>query len=390
MNDIYFSLNNVLPAVWLCTAVAAIAMAWLLTAYRRRVLLKGSDETAGPAPDNDGEFPPLSVIVYTSDDPAGLAELLPQVFAQNYHAPFEVIVVNDGSSEGVTDVVNRFSLAHRNIYQTFVPDEAHNLSRKKLGISLGVKAARNPYVVLTCSECRVPSTMWLREMAVPFARGKEVSLGYARIAGLKGAMNRFDEAATAVKWISAAMRGNPYRGTGYNMAYSRRLFFDAKGFSKSLTFRHGDDDLFVSQVANGDNTAVVVSPGSVLSIAGHNPAGILRELRLRHCFTGRFLPKGSARFFGFSTLLMWVWTAAIATGIVFSLPNALPALLFVIMVPSLWIPMVAAWRKTSSRLGITLGRWSLPAVMLTRFMRNVRYKLRCGRSSRRNYTWLQH
>ena len=389
MNDLYFSLNNVLPLVWLCAVVAVLSMVWLLTVYRRRVLLKGASvrhDSVVPG----GDFPPLSVIVYTCDNPIGLSALLQQVFAQEYPAKFEVIVVNDGSSEDVTDVVNRFSMEHKNLYQTFVPDEAHNLSRKKLGISLGIKAARHPFVVLTCAECSIASSVWLREMAEPFTRGKEVALGYANIAGLKGAMNRFDEAAAAVKWISVALRGKPYRGTGYNIAYSRKLFFDAKGFSKSLTLHHGDDDLFVSSIATGDNTAVVLAPGSVLSVNDHNPEGILRELRLRHCFTGRFLPKVSARFFGFSTSVMWLWLAAVVLGIVFSLPNALPASFFVLTVPLLWVPLVISWSRTASGLGIKLPRWTLPWLMLFRCGRNLRYKLRCGRASRRNYTWLQH
>ena len=387
MNDIYFSLNNVLPLAWLCGVVTVVAMVWLLAVYRRRVSLTGAVQP--DAASDGGDFPSLSVIIYTCDNPVGLSGMLEHVLAQDYPAPVEVIVVNDGSSEDVTDVVNRFSVVHRNLYQTFVPDEAHNLSRKKLGISLGIKAARNPFVVLTCAECSVASSVWLREMALPFTRGKEVALGYANISGLKGAMDRFDEAAAAVKWISAAMKGKPYRGTGYNIAYSRNLFFEAKGFSKSLTFHHGDDDMFVNQIANGDNTAVVLAPGSVLSVNDHNPGGMLRELRLRHCFTGRFLPKGSARIFGFSTLLMWMWLAAVVVGIIFSLPNALPALFFVAAIPALWIPLVIAWCNAASRLGIKLPVWSLPWLMLFRCGRNLRYKSRCGCASRRNYTWLQ-
>lgn len=375
--------------MWICIGMAMLSMLWLLTAYRRRISLRHT-EGYYDTEDSCEAFPPLSIIVYATNNPAGLGSLLTQILEQEYPSSFEVIVVNDGSNEDVDDVVNRFSIGHKNVYQTFVPDEAHNLSRKKLGISLGVKAARYPYVVLTSADCRIPSTDWLHAMALPFSQGKDIVLGFARFDKLKGCMNRFDEAATAVTWISAALHGKPYRGIGYNLAYRRQLFFDAKGFSKSLTLHHGDDDLYIRQIATGNNTAVVLSTGSVLAVDEHNPVAAFRESRLQHCFTGRFLPKGSALFLGFSTLMMWLWVASVAVGIMFALPNAFPACLLLVMIPTLWVPLSLAWQKSGKILGIKLGIAWLPFTMLFRFIRNMRYRALCGRASRRNYTWLQH
>lgn len=389
MDSIYFSLYNLQPVVWICAVVAVAAMLWLLSVYRGRVV-SVSDAAAGDVDEpDDAAFPPVSIIVHANDNAGALGAFLPEIFRQDYPAPFEVIVVNDGSAEDVRDLVDRLSLQYRNLYQTFVPEQAHNLSRKKLGISLGIKAARNPYVILTCAECRVASDRWLRFMATPFAKGKDVSLGFARIDGLGGMKNRYDEAATAVKWLSEALAGKPYRGIGYNIGYSRALFFEAKGFSRSLTFHYGDDDLFINQIATGGNTGVVLDPGSVLAVEWHDPRRLLRDLRMRHCFTERFLPKGASRFFAFSTIMLWIWLGAVVTGIVFSLPNALPACFFAALVPALWIPLVKAWRNAGAVLGIGLPAWRLPFAMMGRWRRSLNYGLRCGRTSRRNYTWLQ-
>ncbi len=158
MDTIYFSLDNLMPVVWACCGASLVAAVWLLAVYRPLIALKGKGERQGADGDvADADLPPLSVIVHAFDNPESLAVLLGSVFSQDYPAPVEVIVVNDGSSEDVTDVVNRLAVEHRNLYQTFVPDEAHNLSRKKLGVSLGIKAARNECVVLTCAESRIAS-----------------------------------------------------------------------------------------------------------------------------------------------------------------------------------------------------------------------------------------
>lgn len=389
MDSIYFSLHNLLPVVWVCAGAALIAMLWLLTAYRRRVASVAASAKSVACGVAETDFPPLSVVVHAGDNATALAAMLPEIFGQDYPAPVEVIVVNDGSAEDVKDLVDRLGMEHRNLYQTFVPDQAHNLSRKKLGISLGVKAAHNPYVILTCAECRIASTGWLREMAAPFAKGKEVSLGYARIDGVKKGKDRYDEAAAGVKWLSEALAGKPFRGTGYNIGYSRELFFKAKGFSKSLTFHYGDDDLFINQIATAGNSAVVLAPGSVLAVNCRDPRRLLRDLRLRHCFTERFLPQRGARFFAFSALMMWVWLVAVVAGIVFSLPNALPACFFMATVVGLWIPLTKVWKSAGEALGIRLAAWCLPVQIMWRWGRTLNYRMRCGRASRRNYTWLQ-
>lgn len=389
MDPIYFSFSNLLPVVWVCAGVVAVTMIWLLTAYRQRVASVAKSAEAQADEPADDAYPPVSVIVHVTDNAKGLGALLPDIFGQDYPAPVEVIVVNDGSAEDVKDLVARFGMEHRNLYQTFVPDQAHNLSRKKLGISLGVKGAHYPHVILTSAECRIGSDRWLRHMAAPFACGKDVSLGFARIGGVKEGKNRYDEAVVGVKWLSAALGGKPFRGTGYNIGYSRSLFFDAKGFSKSLTLHYGDDDIFINQIVTADNTGVVLAPGSVVSVEWYDPRRLLRDLRLRHCFTERFLPQGSARFFAFSALMMWLWLTAVIVGIVFSLPNALPGCFFLATIPALWIPLVKTWRAAGKVLGIRLPAWRLPMMMLWRWSRSLDYSMRCGRVSRRNYTWLQ-
>jgi len=387
MDSIYFSLSNLLPAVWYCFAAVALAVAWLLIFYRGRLGLivrasrQHSDTTAETCP-------AVSVIVHARDNARGLARVLPQILAQDYPAPFEVVVVNDGSSSDTTDVVNLMANTHKNLRITFVPDKARNLSRKKLSISLGVKAATHPYVVLTTAECNIDSTAWLREMATPFAQGADVVLGTARVAGLKSAMSRFDMALTEAVWLTGALAGHPYRGTGYNIGYRREMFFDAKGFSKSLTLRHGDDDLFIHEIATADNTAVVLSTQATVEVNSSQPAEMLREMRLRHCFTGRFLPHTSARLFGLSSVMLWVWLAGTVAGIVFSLPNALPACVFLAVALLLWIPLGLTWRKAAGAMGINIGAASAPWLMLWHWLRTARYKLTCGRTSRRNYTWL--
>lgn len=388
MEQIYFSYENIDSLGWIAMGVALCAVAWLLFAYRRRVL---SVAAAAASPVADGELPPVSVIITSGGNAETFEKHLEAIASQKYDAKMELVVVNDGKSGDMADVVTRLSLRYpeREFYYTHVPDEARNISHRKLSISLGIKASHYDYVVLTTSDCTPCSDRWLSQMAAPFATGSDVVLGFGYIDDLRGAMNRFDEVATAVTWITSALKGRPYRGCSFNLAYRRQLFFDAKGFARTLTLHYGDDDLFVNQITDGRNTSVVISPESLVHAGFYRPEEAFRELRLRHCFTARML-KGdtSARwFFRFSNIMMWVWLLATVAGIALTLPNALPACFLLALIPLLWIPLARAWRRTGVALGVKLGYASLPFTMLFRWMRTSLWSMVCGMSSRKNHTW---
>ena len=51
-------------------------------------------------------------------------------------------------------------------------------------------------------------------------------------------------------------------GVGRNMAYKREEFFKVRGFMDHMKIRSGDDDLFINQAANKDNTSICYLPES--------------------------------------------------------------------------------------------------------------------------------
>ena len=419
----YFSIYGILPAVWVALSVAVAAACWALYAGAGRArrgaraarfrpasasrtsiadAAEPAEEEAAGQPEAAG-FPGVTVVVYARDNAADLEEMLPVLLEQDYPGQWEVLVINDGKAEDVTDVVNLFSTrietgvcqrpasAAREgfLRVTFIPEEAHNLSRQKLAVSLGAKGARYPFLVLTSALCRIGSRQWLRRMCRHFAEGREVVIGWAPMRGLESLADRYDEVATASIWLDAALRGKPFRGTGYNLGYSRRLFQEAKGFSRSLNLRAGDDDIFIRQIATGENTAVELSEQARVEIAAFRPRARWRHDRLQHAFTARFLPKGAALLAGSASLALWVWLGATVAGVVFSLPNWMPSCAFAAVALGLWIPLGIAWRRCAVALGVRLPARTLWWPMLWHWRRTLVYRLLCGRASRNNYTWLQ-
>lgn len=334
-------------------------------------------------------MPPVSVIIYSRDGDEQLEELLNSIFEQEYDGPTEAIVVNDGMPTRVGEVVSRLQPLHRNLYMTYVPDNSRNLSRKKMAVTLGIKAASHDIVVLTCANCRIPSNQWLRSMATPFTRGKDMVIGYATPrSDLRPRLLAFDYLYSAVTYLSSGIFGHPYRGTEANLAYRKSLFYSNHGFSTNLNLNYGDDDIFVSQVATGRNTRVVLNPESVVDVMEYNPLKAHKLWRARYDFTRRFLHTSAPFAMGLGTLAWWgVLGCGIALSIA-GLPSFLPLIIgagaFVLM----WLWLAWSWRKAGKALGFTPG-WLTPLALLWHPLYGSRYRIKELRDRQINYTWGQ-
>ncbi|MDE6684716.1 MAG: glycosyltransferase, partial [Duncaniella sp.] len=141
MFEIYFT-----PLIIALLAVLVVSAIYLLAGFRHYVASVSKRVATDTASDAEGlavdSFPPVSVIVYSEDDASNLEILLPQILDQDYPAPYEVIVVNDGAVDSTKDVIARLEHRYSNLYMTFTPQESRSLSRKKLALTLGIKAAK--------------------------------------------------------------------------------------------------------------------------------------------------------------------------------------------------------------------------------------------------------
>lgn len=387
---------------WAALAVAIAASLWLQTVYRSRIARVGRairTQTAAPFnPDPRPAPPAVSVIVVAGSDAQALEKLLDKLFEQEYpSAEMEVIVVNDGKSDEVKDAVTRIKhLQHRpNLYITFAPATLRNVSHRKLAVSLGVKAAKHPVVMLLSEHSRLFSRQWLARMAAPFADPKvEVVLGSALPSGkadhgLGARYRSFTHGADATMWLDDALRGKPWRGHRANMAFRRDLFFSSGGFNGALNLRGGDDDIFVNKIARGDNTAVVLAAQAHVRYAYPTGRSEFADERPARFFTSAGLAKGSRRIQGLSSLMQWtlLLSGAVAAAVGIILMEWIMAGIAAALLLETWLTLSLTWRATLKALRCRPALLAIPARMLRRPFTNLCHKARARRRKTDYYTW---
>lgn len=212
--------------------------------------------------------PGVSVIVYTHNQAEELLSNIP-VLLDNDYPDFEVIVVDDGSKDETTNVITQMEQRSVHFFHTTIDDNVSNMSRRKLAMMLGVKAAHNDIILMTQAQCLPVSKHWISNMVRQFNPWVDVVLGPVTYESRTGMMNRFyqwDLFERMVDMMGLTLTVGAYGGWGANMAFRKSIFFANRnqGFSKHLNIHPGEDDLFVADVSRSKNIAVEVSADAMV------------------------------------------------------------------------------------------------------------------------------
>lgn len=215
----------------------------------------------------DEDLPPVSVVIATKNEEYYLKDKLAFFLEQDY-PEFEVIVVNDASTDESEYILKAFSKIYPNLKVVNIVENVNKFRGKKFPISLGIKSAKYEHLVLSCADCEPCGFNWLRNIASHFDSKHEIVLGFGSFAKRKGIFNallQYDNVTTAMNYIGLAQSGQAYRGDCKNIAYTKELFYSVGGFTKHYNITLGEDDIFVKDIATSKNVTVAMEPESFVS-----------------------------------------------------------------------------------------------------------------------------
>ena len=211
--------------------------------------------------------PPISVVVpIFSEDYTYIDDRLPLLLAQNYTAPFEVVLVYVGSDGDFYEELTRKRLLYPNLAITKIEYNHRFPISTKMAINVGIKSAHNEHVIISTVNAVPASDQWLAMMGQAFMRG-EIVLGYSgleQMGGLKNYLMRMSRMQLSIYWLAQAVKGRTYRGSRHNLGFTKSLYFGAKGFTH-LNMNIGEEDLFIQKIANRDNVSIaLIGKGSMI------------------------------------------------------------------------------------------------------------------------------
>ncbi len=194
----------------------------------------------------------ITILIPARNEVESLPILLKALAQQTYPKElFEVIVIDDHSTDGTTEVVKSFLNSRLLTLKDFIPPGSIN-SYKKKAIEIGIQQSKGTLIVTTDADCYMPQS-WLQTIAsfyetaqpelivMPVAidcslRLIEIfqALDFMTLQGITG--------ASVYKKIHSMCNGA-------NLAYTRKAFEAVNGFKGIDNIASGDDMLLMHKIA---------------------------------------------------------------------------------------------------------------------------------------------
>jgi cellulose synthase/poly-beta-1,6-N-acetylglucosamine synthase-like glycosyltransferase len=200
-----------------------------------------------------GIHPKISVIIPARNEAANIKACLDSICIQSYPAAaFEVIVMDDHSTDHTASIVQQYPAANVRLLQlSELVGEGNINSYKKKAIELAIQQANGELIVTTDADCIVPAN-WLQTIAAFYMQTNAVfiampvvysnshrlieifqSLDFMTLQGITG--------ASVYKKIHSMCNGA-------NLAYTKKAFESVGGFKGIDNIASGDDMLLMHKI----------------------------------------------------------------------------------------------------------------------------------------------
>jgi cellulose synthase/poly-beta-1,6-N-acetylglucosamine synthase-like glycosyltransferase len=196
----------------------------------------------------------ISVVIAARNEEKNIYRCLESLKKQTYPASqFEVIIVDDHSTDRTADVVSSFSMTNLQLLTLgeYLQDGKMNAFKKK-AIEAGIAHAGGELIVTTDADCEMHPN-WLHSLAVFYKEtGAAFIAAPVKMKGPKRLLSIFQSLDfLTMQGITAAAVYSRfhYMCNGANLAYPKSIFHEVGGFSGIDHIASGDDMLLLQKIA---------------------------------------------------------------------------------------------------------------------------------------------
>lgn len=255
----------------------------------------------------ESELLNLSVIVASHNEEKNIENCLRSILENIYQKnKFEVILVDDRSSDSTFEIVNKLKSEFGNLKYFKVDGTETGNTFKKNAIEFGIKNSENEHLCFTDADSIVPKN-WLSEISNKFAEGADVVFGYSpykietnKNLNLLNSFLDYEEYKNSLYGFSFSEIKMSYLCSGRNFAYKKSIFNLVGGFSKIKNFLSGDDDLLL-QIFMKNKANIIPLLNSNSFVETNYPENFKHFFmqRMRHFSVSYFYPLPLKLFYSF-------------------------------------------------------------------------------------------
>ncbi|MEP6512475.1 MAG: glycosyltransferase, partial [Parafilimonas sp.] len=221
----------------------------ILIYYKAFVRLKIFKPSANINPVNS-----FSIIIPARNEEENIRSCIVSIFQNNYpSALFEVIVVDDFSTDKTIETVRKLQQEHTNLQLINLADRVqHKLnSYKKKAIETAIGESKHEWIITTDADCLVKPE-WLQLFDAYIQTHRSVFIAAPVIFSNTGSFVSIFQCLDfmSLQGITAASVSSGFHSmcNGANLAYKKNVFYEVGGFKGVDAIASGDDMLLMHKI----------------------------------------------------------------------------------------------------------------------------------------------
>lgn len=187
----------------------------------------------------------ISVVIAARNEERNIEKCLKSIINQKFNPDdFEIIVINDHSTDNTLEIIDEFQKNHKNIHYFSL----NETSSKKEAIKFGVSKCSYQIVAVTDADCKVPKN-WLNLISTQFNNNTSLLIGSVKLSskgGLFGAFQELDMFALQGFTFGSLNYNNPILINAANMVFSKPDYLNHYPLETDKT-PSGDDMFLLEQ-----------------------------------------------------------------------------------------------------------------------------------------------
>lgn len=226
----------------------------------------------------------LTIVVPVVNERDPLEPLLRNLIEQKYKGEYEIIVADQSHAVEVEELCEQVQRNDfRQLRYTFVPDSSRYIERRKLAITLGLRAARGEWVLVLSPDTLPADNQWLYHISQSLIEGNDMVMAYynydddGSLLARRAIFDRVCDLATRVKAWEDGLVMNCMPSA---WAVRKGWFLSQGGFADSVSLAFGEESVFACLHADTERTALLCSPSTRL-VESLPSADVLQTRRIQ-------------------------------------------------------------------------------------------------------------
>ena len=232
------------PLLWILIVSYAV-FTFVLFLLWRRIPAKYESK------DMQSDF--ISVIIPVRNEEGNILNLLEDLNCQTYpFSKFEILVMNDGSTDNTVAIVENFNEKSLCSIQLITLPDTPTTSPKKRAIETAIAQTKGNLIVTTDGDCRAKPG-WLEAIAnchtVTSAKLISGPVTFNKETSLTDHLQTVEFSSLIGSGASAIEAGFPSLCNGANLAYEKAAFFEVGGYDGVRHIASGDDEFLMHKIS---------------------------------------------------------------------------------------------------------------------------------------------